>query len=141
MTAVRGALELAEALMLATEYFGVGELRAHNSQVPASSVWLRVYNNCGLGDDTQKIFEKKFPSNRTLFEVIREVAVQFKVGPLDIGLEFPNLEIIRFHGLTLEELKLNGQELNAVKLPQSRSRTEPMTANGELTAKARAVFG
>ena len=57
-----------------------------------------------------------------------------------MGLEFPNIEIIKHHGLTLEELKLNGQELNAVKLPQSRSKTEPLEEKGELTPKAKQVF-
>jgi hypothetical protein len=57
--------------MLSTEYFGVGSLKAHNSQIPTSSVWLKIYNNCCSGDDTLKIFEKKFPSNKTLFDVVR----------------------------------------------------------------------
>lgn len=119
-----------EQFLLNTEYFGVGSLKAHNSQIPTSSVWIKIYNNCLQNDDTQKVFEKKFPSNKTLFEVIAEVSNQFKLGPLDIGLEIHDFDIIKYHGLTLEELKLNGQVLNAVKLPQSRCKIEPMIVDG-----------
>lgn len=56
--------------MLNTEYFGVGSLKAHNSLIPTSTVTLKVYNNSTYGDDVLKIFEKKIPSNKTLFDVI-----------------------------------------------------------------------
>ena len=51
-----GTLELMEDLMLNTEYFGVGSLKAHNSLIPTSTVVLKVYNNCTMGDDVLKIF-------------------------------------------------------------------------------------
>ena len=53
---VIGTLELMQELLLNTEYFGVGTLRAHNSLIPTSTVTLKVYNNCTYGDDVQKIF-------------------------------------------------------------------------------------
>lgn len=98
-----------QELMLNTEYFGVGSLKAHNSLIPTSTFTLKVFNNCTYGDDVLKIFEKKMPSNRTLFEVIVEVSKQFKMGPLDMCFEYPNSESIKYNGLTLEELKLNRQ--------------------------------
>ena len=48
--------------------------------------------------------------------------------------------MIKHNGLTLEELKLNHQELNAVKLPQSRLKKEPLLIDGQLTPKAIHVF-
>lgn len=65
--AALGSLELMEDLLLNTEYFGVGSLKAHNSLIPTSTVSLKVFNNCSYRDDVLKIFEKKFPSNKTLF--------------------------------------------------------------------------
>lgn len=127
--------------MLNTEYFGVGSLRAHNSQVPTSTTLLKVYNNVTYGDDVLKIFEKKFPSNKTLFDVILEVAKQFKIGPLDITLEYQSNFPIKHNGLTLEELKLNKQELNAIRLSQSRLKKEPLLVDGEMSSKAKIAFG
>ena len=135
-----GTLELVEDLLQNTEYFGVGSLKAHNSLIPTSTVILKVYNNCTMGDDVLKIFEKKFPSNKTLYEVIVEVSKQFKIGPLDMCFEYPNNIMIKYNGLTLEELKLNGQEVNAIKAPQSRLKKEPLTVDGKLTPKSRKTF-
>jgi hypothetical protein len=56
LTSVLGALELVEDLMLNTEYFGVGSLKAHNSLIPTSTVNLKVFNNCSYRDDVLKIF-------------------------------------------------------------------------------------
>jgi hypothetical protein len=138
--AVLGTLQLMQELMLNTEYFGVGSLKAHNSLIPTSTVVLKVFNNCTYGDDVLKIFEKKIPSNKTLFEVIVDVSKQFKIGPLDMCFEYPNSAAIRHNGLTLEELKLNRQEVNAIKLPQSRLKKVPLVVDGVLTPQARQVF-
>lgn len=62
---------------------------------------LKIYNNATHGDDVLKIYEKNIPSNWTLFEVIVEVSKQFKVGPLDVALEYPNDAILKYNGLTL----------------------------------------
>lgn len=51
---------------------------------------IKIYNNVTSGDDVFGIFEKKMPSNWTLFEAIVEVAKQFKCDPLEIGIEYPN---------------------------------------------------
>ena len=75
-----------------------------------------------------------------LFEVIKEVSKQFKIGPLDIALEYPDRDYIRHNGLTLEELQLNMVELNAMKLPQSRCKKEDILLDGELSPKAKAAF-
>lgn len=48
--------------------------------------------------------------------------------------------MIRYNGLTLEELKLNCQEINAIKLPQSRLKKEPMLIDGKLSPKAIKAF-
>ncbi len=129
-----------EDLMLNTEYFGVGSLKAHNSLIPTSTVTLKVYNNCTYGDDVLKIFEKKLPSNKTLFDVIIEVSKQFKIGPLDMCFQYPNSSTIKHNGLTLEELKLNKQEVNAIKLPQSRLKKDALLIDGKLSPKAVKVF-
>jgi hypothetical protein len=42
--------------------------------------------------------------------------------------------------LTLEELKLNNQELNAFRLPQSRVKKEPLLVDGEVGVRAKQVF-
>lgn len=55
-------------------------------------------------------------------------------------LEFPNSSAIKYNGLTLEQLKLNNQELNAIRLPQSRLKKQVMLIDGELAPKARKVF-
>ena len=91
-----------EDLLLNTEYFGVGQLKAHHSLIPTSTVTLKVFNNSTYGDDVLKIFEKKFPSNKTLYDVIVEVSKQFKISPLDMCLEFPSSSAIKYNGLTLE---------------------------------------
>ncbi len=59
-----------------------------------------------------------------------DVAKQFKIGPLDIALEFPNGATLAYNGLTLEELKLNRQELNAIRLPQSRQKRQSLLVDG-----------
>ena len=56
MLSITGTLELVEDLLLNTEYFGVGSLKAHNSLIPTSTVLLKVYNNYSMGDDVLKIF-------------------------------------------------------------------------------------
>lgn len=48
--------------------------------------------------------------------------------------------MIRYNGLTLEELKLNRQEINAIKLPQSRLKKEFMLIDDKLTPKAIKAF-
>ena len=53
---MKGSLELIEELLLNTEYFGVGSLKAHNSLIPTSTVSLKVFNNSTYGDDVLKIF-------------------------------------------------------------------------------------
>ena len=140
LISILGTLELMQDLMLNTEYFGVGSLKAHNSLIPTSTVILKVFNNSTYGDDVQKIFEKKMPSNKTLFEVILEVSKQFKIGPLDMCLEYQNNTMIKHNGLTLEELKLNGQEINAIKLPQSRLKKVSLLTDGKMSENGKAVF-
>ena len=129
-----------EDFMLNTEYFGVGSLKAHNSLIPTSTVTLKVYNNCTMGEDVLKIFEKKMNSNKTLFEVIVDVSKQFKISPLDMCFEYPNNIMIKYNGLTLEELKLNRQEINAIKVPQSKAKKEPLVIDDKLSPKAIKVF-
>lgn len=54
--------------------------------------------------------------------------------------EYPNNLMIKHNGLTLEELKLNGQEVNAIKAPQSRLKKELLIFDGKLTPKAKKAF-
>ena len=54
--------------------------------------------------------------------------------------EYPNSSVIKYNGLTLEELKLNGQEVNAIRLPQSRLKKEPLLVEDKLTEKGKKVF-
>ena len=46
----------------------------------------------------------------------------------------------RYNGLTLEELKINGKAINAVKSFRNKIRKEPLLVDGELTEKAKKVF-
>lgn len=95
-----------EQLLLSTEYFGVGNFKAHNSQLSTSTCLIKIHNKCTYGSYI-RIFEKPFPSNTTLYELIIEVASQFEIDPLDMALEYPNNVMIKYNGLTLEELQLN----------------------------------
>ena len=56
--------------MQATELFGVGELKSHNSLVPTSTVTVKIINDITYGSDVLKVYEKKVPSNMSLFELI-----------------------------------------------------------------------
>ena len=56
-----------EYFMQATELFGVGNLKSHNSLVPTSTVTVKIVNDITYGSDVLKIFEKKMPSNMSLF--------------------------------------------------------------------------
>ena len=69
-----------------------------------------------------------------------DVSKQFKVSPLDMCFEYPNNIMIKYNGLTLEELKLNGQEINAIKIPQSRLKKEALIIDGKLSPKATKTF-
>lgn len=53
--------------MQVTELFGVGDLKSHNSLVPTSTITVKIFNEITFGSDVQKVFEKKVPSNISLF--------------------------------------------------------------------------
>ena len=89
--------------MLATEHLGIGKVKAHNAWVATSSCLIKITNNITYGDDVLKVFEKRLPSNTTLFEVFIEVSKLFKCGPQNIQLLEGSNEIpSKFNGLTLE---------------------------------------
>lgn len=64
---LKGYLAFVEALMKTTEVLGVGKLKAHNSLVATSTVKIKVFNEVTYGNDVLTVYEKKFPSNMTLF--------------------------------------------------------------------------
>lgn len=60
-------LFLIEHFMQATELFGVGDMKSHNSLVPTSTVTVKINNEITYGSDVLKVYEKKVPSNMSLF--------------------------------------------------------------------------
>lgn len=100
---LKGYLAFIEALMKATEVLGVGKLRAHNSLVATSTVKVKVFNEVTYGNDVLTVYEKKVPSNITLFEFIEELSQQFKCSAYEIMFrEGVTMWPENLNGLTLE---------------------------------------
>lgn len=53
---VYGLLCLLKEMLAATEIYGLGDIRAHNSLVTISMIKVKVWNNASYGDDVPKCF-------------------------------------------------------------------------------------
>jgi hypothetical protein len=117
-------------------------LKSHNSLVATSTVTVKIINDVTYGNDVLKVFEKKMPSNLSLFELIEEISKQFKCPSSEMMFrEGLSMWPERLNGLTLEEIKIDGRSLSAVKSFRNKIRKEALlTAEEELTEKARKVF-
>lgn len=75
-------------MMNETEKKGVGALIPHSSRVNTESVRVTVNNQVTYGYYLPRKYEEKFVANRTLFELLVEVARCFKCSPNDILLKY-----------------------------------------------------
>lgn len=70
-----------------TETRGVGKLVPHSSLVNIESVNIIISNHVTFSYHVPRKYENKFPSNKTLYELLREVGSMFKSSPDDIKLK------------------------------------------------------
>ncbi|MBS1889736.1 MAG: hypothetical protein JST59_00455 [Actinobacteria bacterium] len=109
-----GHYTLLEEMMNATEAKGVGKLLPHSSLVCTESVNITVNNQVTCGYYIPRKHETKFPSNKTLYELLVELAKKFKCSPAEIQLRHGERQIKqRCNGLTIQQLGLRDVELTA----------------------------
>lgn len=68
-------------MIQATDILGVGAYKPHLSLVSTSTITLTILNNVTFGDDVQKSFNRNFPVNMVLFDLLAIVGQAFKCGP------------------------------------------------------------
>lgn len=79
-----GYYSVIEEMMNETEKRGVGRLVAHSSLVNTESIRICITNEVTYGLGITKKIDFKFPSNKTLYEMLTYAGSQFKCSPDDI---------------------------------------------------------
>jgi hypothetical protein len=64
---------------------------------------IKIWNNATYGDDVLKCYEKNFPSNLTLYELLSKIGKKFKCGQHELYLQEGNNTAIpsKMNGYTL----------------------------------------
>ena len=94
---------------------------------------IKINNEFTFGDDVLKSFEKKFPSNTTLFEVLIDCCRLFKCSPTDVMLRENSIKgrivPLKNNGMILGDLKIGGVQLYATKSFRNRLQRYPILKN------------